>query len=146
MFCKNCGKKLSADAKFCRECGTKVEVESKVDNNGNKTVPISKSYATASLVLGIISFFRGWFLIPIPILGLIFGVCQKGKSGEKTAGIIINAIVLFLITIFWVAIFFFAFLENNTKSYESIEDNRGNSDIIINDDYNNNFDLESLFE
>ena len=27
MFCKNCGKFLSADAKFCSECGTKVEVE-----------------------------------------------------------------------------------------------------------------------
>lgn len=27
MYCKNCGKLLSADAKFCSECGTKVEVE-----------------------------------------------------------------------------------------------------------------------
>jgi len=27
MYCKNCGKVLSADAKFCSECGTKVEVE-----------------------------------------------------------------------------------------------------------------------
>ena len=25
MFCKNCGKKLDADAKFCVECGTAVE-------------------------------------------------------------------------------------------------------------------------
>lgn len=27
MYCKNCGKFLSTDAKFCSECGTKVEVE-----------------------------------------------------------------------------------------------------------------------
>lgn len=27
MFCKNCGHKLSDDAKFCSNCGTKVEVE-----------------------------------------------------------------------------------------------------------------------
>lgn len=27
MYCKNCGKELSSDAKFCSECGTKVEVE-----------------------------------------------------------------------------------------------------------------------
>jgi len=27
MYCKNCGKLLSADAKFCSECGTRVEVE-----------------------------------------------------------------------------------------------------------------------
>lgn len=27
MFCKNCGHKLSDDAKFCSNCGTKVEIE-----------------------------------------------------------------------------------------------------------------------
>lgn len=27
MYCKNCGKELSSDAKFCSECGTKVVVE-----------------------------------------------------------------------------------------------------------------------
>lgn len=27
MFCKNCGHKLSDDAKFCLNCGTKIEVE-----------------------------------------------------------------------------------------------------------------------
>lgn len=142
MFCKNCGNKLSADAKFCRECGTKIEAEKKVKN---ETILVSKSNATASLVLGIISLFFGLFMIPLPIVGLILGICQKGKCGEKIAGIILNSISIFFIVLFWGAIFLFAILETNTKNYESIEDNRGNSDIIIND-YNDNFNVESIFE
>lgn len=31
MFCKNCGHKLSDDAKFCSNCGTKVEVETEAE-------------------------------------------------------------------------------------------------------------------
>ena len=143
MFCKNCGNKLSADDKFCRECGTKIEAEKKVKN---ETILVSKSNATASLVLGIISLFFGLFMIPLPIVGLILGICQKGKCGEKIAGIILNSISIFLIVLFWGTIILFAVLESNTKNYESIEDNRGNSDIIINDDYNDNFNVESIFE
>ena len=31
MFCKNCGHKLSDDAKFCSNCGAKVEAETEAE-------------------------------------------------------------------------------------------------------------------
>lgn len=37
-FCTNCGKELSADAKFCSECGEKVNVQSSTQTAQRKTV------------------------------------------------------------------------------------------------------------
>ena len=162
MNCNFCGKELKEGAKFCTECGRKVEEAKTGDTKGsitvektttitNTDVPVSNSKAVASLVLGILSLFLGVIFLPIPIVGLILGIAQKGKSGLKTAGIILNAIFLVLSIITWifVAIFIVAIIqsENGSGYYESREENNGNSDIIIqdgnyNDDvYDYNFDF-----
>jgi hypothetical protein len=108
MYCKNCGKEVKEGEKFCRECGTSLDnnvtkeekaAPIKVDNTTATDAPVNKGLAIASLVLGIASFIFGWFLLPLPIIGLILGIVQKGKCGEKTAGIILNSISLGLIII-----------------------------------------------
>lgn len=49
---------------------------------------------TASLVIGVISVVASLFcnvlIIPVAILGLVFGIICKTKGGKKTAGIILN--------------------------------------------------------
>lgn len=162
MYCKNCGVKLREGAKFCNECGTKVDVETTTktsksnENNTNTTstlattttsnnvvMPINKSKATASLVLGILSFIVGVLFFPLPIIGLVLGICQKEKCGEKTAGIILNAIALGLtvITWFFVIIFIIVGVVTNEDEYSYRDDNYGYSDEIIEDDYHHYKDI-----
>jgi uncharacterized OB-fold protein len=168
MICKVCGKELRKDAKFCTECGTKVDVNTAnikaeepvkpitVDSTSNVNsayVPFNKSKAVASLVLGIISLLLGGISLPLSITGLVLGLNQKEKCGEKTAGIILNtiAIVISVISIILVTIFIIAIVqsENGGGYYESSEDNNGNSDIIIKDDgniYDYDYDYNDYFD
>ena len=77
----------------------------------------------------------------LAIVGLILGICQKEKSGIRTAGIILNTIALVIGVITWIFIALFiviAVVEENGPYYESREEMNGNSDIIINDDYDYN--------
>lgn len=47
MYCKNCGKILSSDAKFCSECGTRVVVEKEVKRD-SEPMFFTKELAEAS--------------------------------------------------------------------------------------------------
>ena len=143
MYCENCGNKLTKTDKFCRECGTKVKEEVKTEESVTQ-IPESKSKGVASLVIGIISFVFGYIFIPIPIAGLVLGLCQKGKHPEKTAGIILNLVSLIFSILLWGFIIFLIAVDE-PKNYESIEDHHGNSDVIVNDsDYS--YDFEDIFE
>ena len=142
MYCKKCGNKLSKADKFCKECGTKVNEE--VTTSEGIKIPESRSAAIASLVIGIISFIFGYIFIPLPIIGLIIGICQKGKHPEKTAGIILNVVSLIFSVLLWGLIIFLVAVDE-PKNYESVEDHNGNSDVIVNDsDYD--FDFNDIFE
>ena len=141
MFCSNCGKKLKEDAKFCNECGTKVIFENRTSNNIQTNtineIPVSNGKGVASLVLGIISLFIGFFLIPIPIVGLILGIVQKRKNGVAIAGIVINALSLFGIIMLWLLIFIGYSLSTEEISKYPMNDNQSaynyNSNIVLMD-------------
>ena len=74
MKCNNCGKETNGVDKYCRYCGSIV-------NRSDNTLAI------ISVVLGILSITVCVWLLPIGIIGLILGICQKEKSGIKTTGI-----------------------------------------------------------
>ena len=61
----------------------------------------SDGLAIASLVLGIVSLVIPCLLLPGSIIGLIFGLISKSKTGIKKAGIILNTIafILFIIAL-----------------------------------------------
>ena len=140
MFCKNCGKEIKEGEKFCRECGTAVDGTAQpITPNSNGTVPMKKGLAIASLVLGICSFIFGWFLLPLPIIGLILGIVQKGKCGEKTTGIILNSIALGLIIIAYLLlgtalVSFTKYLVNECEGEDCINSIIEDDDNIIEDD------------
>lgn len=105
MKCQKCGTENEKDNKFCITCGEKleesIETEINVTNTGvkidGKPVVVSTESdgkATASLVLGICAFVIFCLSFPLSVIGLILGLVSKEKSGKRTAGIIINAIVL----------------------------------------------------
>ena len=150
MNCKVCGKELKKGAKFCTECGTKVtevvntteKIEPEVTVTTTTYTPVNKGKAVASLVIGIISFFMGSLFLPLPIIGLALGLSQKEKCGEKTAGIIINAIMLVISIISWIFVIVFLVVAYKTDTYESREENDGSSDIIINDNGNTDYDFD----
>ena len=126
MICPKCGKECSDEVNFCDNCGTALTSSSAVIpgndvpvsynpqnysqpgtnpyqyNQYNNTVPINgpvpgKGKATASLVLGILSF----FFVPVilGIIGLVLS-CQSKKegyqSGVRTAGFVTSLIGLIL--------------------------------------------------
>lgn len=121
MFCVKCGKEVKNGTKFCTNCGAELEEkkDDKLTYSQNKTiettsnptpVPVSATSegsdgkATASLILGIVSFVIPCLGFVTSIIGLILGICSK-KSGKKTAGIILNSIALGLIIIGWVLLY-----------------------------------------
>ena len=139
MFCVKCGKEVKDGTKFCTNCGAEIEAkkDDKLTYSQNKAIettsnptPIPASAkseeqdgkATASLVLGIVSFVVPCIGFITSIVGLILGICAK-KSGKKTAGIILNSIALGLIIIGWVVLYslgtFASFIEeiDNTNTY-----------------------------
>ncbi len=130
MECKKCGKPVKKTDAFCQYCGTKLEAEKKETKTTKKVekkeevkqevvktevVEQKKSgngLAIAGMVLGIIgivfSLIVGPFAFLFPLLGLIFALCAKGKSGYKTAGII-TSIVGFVIGIIYLILGVFVF-------------------------------------
>lgn len=138
MFCVKCGKEVKNGTKFCTNCGAELEEkkDDKLTYSQNKTiettsnptpVPVSATStgsdgkATASLVLGIVSFVIPCLGFVTSIIGLILGICSK-KSGKKTAGIILNSIALGLIIIGWILLYSLGFIaswaeEMDTTTY-----------------------------
>lgn len=130
MFCIKCGKEVKEGTKFCTNCGAELtpapkeekkneKKEEKLTYSQNKAIettsnptPVAVEHkettsdgkATASLVLGIVSFVVPCVGFITSIIGLILGICSK-KSGKKIAGIILNSIALGLIVIGWIVIY-----------------------------------------
>ena len=116
-ICSKCGKKLKKGELFCSECGTKVknsDINTKKVNNNKSTKKNKEGLLTASLVIGIIAIIFSAVLnvliVPVAILGLIFGIVGKSSKGKgkKIAGIILNSFALFIAVIVFVVIMVFA--------------------------------------
>lgn len=127
-FCTNCGatveevkeeKKTKTTKKEPKEVKEEPKAKEKVEEKEEvkeekKTVdtgvkidgkpvviekPQEDGKATASLVLGICSIVVFCLSFPLSLIGLILGIVSKERSGKRTAGIVINAIVLGLTVI-----------------------------------------------
>ena len=124
MYCDNCGTKLTGDENYCFNCGKKVNNVnnsdvgkaniSTVDNSNN----LNTGTKTASIVLGIISLVGIFLVIFSPIslilslVGLILSI-KANKVTNNVAGIVINAIGLFLSLIITSIIVFILYLVVN---------------------------------
>lgn len=100
MYCSSCGSKINEDEKYCTKCGEKVNntFDVSTEHNINKS---AEGYRTASIVLGTLSLVGVFIAIFAPIalilsiIGLILAI-KSNKTYKNTAGIILNAIGLFL--------------------------------------------------
>lgn len=133
MYCKKCGAGVENGYNFCKVCGSRIENNNENININQTTTTTNQNEqinynfkeqpnninnqtkntkAIVSLVLGIICILAVWLLnvliIPLAIIGLIFGIIEKNKSGIKTTGIILNivsialSIIIILIMILFV--------------------------------------------
>ncbi|MBR5370485.1 MAG: zinc-ribbon domain-containing protein [Bacilli bacterium] len=121
MKCSYCGADNKEDAKFCASCGAELKEKKKkteevkvekaevkeVKKEPTKVEPVKDGKATASLVLGICSLLIWCLTFILSLIGLILGIASKERSGKRTAGIVLNAIGLFLSTISIIVMFVF---------------------------------------
>lgn len=109
MFCSKCGNKIKDNYNFCQNCGNNLTSNNYQNINNNNSQKNSNGLAIASLVIGIIaiilSFSINIFILPLAITGLILGIVNKNKCGQKIAGIILNSLsmVIAIITLIIVA-------------------------------------------
>ena len=104
-------------------------VETPVTNNTPVNTPVAeapkkKGLAIASLIIGILCLLGGGLTIILPIIGLILGICNKDKCGQKTAGIIMNvvALVFGIIIVVFFGLFAAVFVSTvNNMSEEELE-------------------------
>ena len=127
MYCDNCGTKLTGNEKYCFNCGKKVNnvSNSNIDNTNMSSVDNSDNLntgtKTASIVLGIISLVGIFLVIFSPIslilslVGLILSI-KANKVTNNVAGIVINAIGLFLSLVITSIIVFLIYLVVNMGS------------------------------
>lgn len=157
-FCTNCGADLTQKEEVKEEKTTKKTTkkeepkeekveEKKEEVKETKTVdtgvkidgkpvvveqPVSDGKATASLVLGICSIVVFCLSFPLSLIGLILGLVSKERSGKRTAGVVINAIVLGLTII--IAILFGIFAATGAAFVDEIfEDYRDEVEKEIKD-------------
>ena len=98
MYCSSCGSKLNQDENYCANCGKLINESKPITMDNNKN---SEGIRSASIVVGILSLVGIFILIFAPIslilsiIGLILAI-KSNKTYKNTAGIIINAIGLFI--------------------------------------------------
>ncbi|MBQ2639990.1 MAG: zinc-ribbon domain-containing protein [Bacilli bacterium] len=124
--CSKCGKKLKKGDLFCGECGTKVGkkvAKKKEEVSKKETKKSNEGLVVASLVIGIIAIIFSAVLniliVPLAILGLIFGIVGKSSKGKgkKIAGIILNSLALFIaIVVFTIIVVFIVSVVNDSDN------------------------------
>lgn len=122
MFCKKCGFSNQDDAVFCQNCGEKlIPVEPEVNNftpieNNVPPVKDNSGFATASLILGIISLISSFCCcsnIVTAVLAIVFGIMgrKSSKSTFATVGLILAIVSLVFTLISFVLFFAFGFID-----------------------------------
>ena len=92
MYCSHCGTILAEQgAAFCVNCGKPIGF-------GAMEPPKGSGKATASLVIGIVSWLTLGGLLILPIIGIILGIIglKSARNGIATTGVILNAAALML--------------------------------------------------
>jgi len=80
MFCKNCGKEITAENKFCPACGVKFENNSQVEQ---KQKTIRPAVVVISIIIGICCYFAIMCIFP-------YGIFQDGIFSDVFGGIVQN--------------------------------------------------------
>ena len=169
MKCKKCGKEVSNTDAFCQYCGSKVEEETKEvavsTAKKEKTEKVKaekveavkvvepsqgsrsgKGLAIAGMVLGILGLIFSIVIGPIAfilsLLGLIFSLTSKFKSGFRVAGIV-TSIIGFVIQIIYVIILVF-FSAMFTSLLGVIEDEY-ESELNNSNNYNYTYKYASVY-
>lgn len=123
LFCGNCGAKVENNVNLnqvvnqtnldTNQTDTFVNENLQQMNNNNlnsdnnqlnyNNSKKKEILGTISLILGIVSFVLAFFLniliLPLAIIGLVLGIINKKKNGKKIAGIILNVISIFIISV-----------------------------------------------
>lgn len=71
MFCQNCGAEISEKAAICVKCGVLTSSQGILRQR-------TSGYAIASMILGVVTFLGGIYIIVPPILAVVFG--HKARS------------------------------------------------------------------
>ncbi len=81
MFCRNCGKNLSDNAKFCDGCGTRVDTAPAPASQPSisTTPPLKRNKKTLSILIGSVA------AVVVIAVGIIVGVNIAGNKPEKIA-------------------------------------------------------------
>ena len=157
-FCTNCGETVTEVKEEKKETKKeepkeeKKETKKEEKKEETKTVdtgvkidgkpvvvekPAEDGKATASLVLGICSIVISCLALPLSIVGLILGLVSKERSGKRTAGIVMNAIMLALSVL--TLILFGAFAAMGYSIIDEFEkDFESEWNEVVDDDNNNN--------
>jgi len=83
MYCSNCGKKISENARFCSNCGAAINTYNEVDHNNDAAI------SNASLTINKqAKNLKKYFLLTLPILlilisTLIFSVINSNESDSS---------------------------------------------------------------
>lgn len=111
MFCTKCGRVVDNNAKFCINCGNNLV---NIENVNNLESTKKNGLATASMIIGIISlifsFILNIFIFPLAIIGLILGIVNKNKCGQKIAGIVLNIVSMIISIIVLITFIFIIFI------------------------------------
>ena len=135
MNCDKCNCKLSGYMNYCPNCGKRINNEVILASDIDRSF---ENKRVASIVLGIISLLGVSILIFAPVsfilsfIGLILAIIVN-KNVRNSAGIILNAISLFLsaiICIFFVLFIFFSY---------NIIDNKWDKNVEIQDYFYGDF-------
>jgi hypothetical protein len=135
MYCSNCGTQNQEGNAFCAKCGTGLNQAATPGGapvqpaaTGLPPAQRTSGMATASLILGIASFFLNILLIP-SILAIVFGVMALnqirrdpglGGAGMAKAGIICGIVAAVLWILFIVLYFVFMVWAITTSSYAPV--------------------------
>ncbi len=104
-FCTKCGNELNEDG-FCEKCGTKSETSNVQINQTIITKPKSNGFATAGFVISLVSILCCGGTSTIGLVFSIIGLVTANKydgngKGLAIAGIIINALLIIVLIIFY---------------------------------------------
>jgi hypothetical protein len=135
MYCSNCGTQNQEGNAFCAKCG--AGLNQPASPSGTPAQPAApglpqaqrtSGMATASLILGIASFFLNILLIP-SILAIVFGIMARnqikrdpglGGAGMAKAGLICGIIAAVLWILFIILYFIFIVWAITTSSYAPV--------------------------